>query len=66
MDTKDHIKETNNKMVGKGRTEDHCDLLQYFSQEEKNFLRERTNCANGLVWLSLSLVCEIHYRYSSR
>lgn len=64
MDTKDHTKVANNKIVG-GRTEDHLDLLQYFSQEKK-FLAEKTDCINGVVLLSLSLVCKIHYRYSSR
>lgn len=35
MDIKDHTKVMDNKIVGKGRTEDHFNLLQYFSQEEK-------------------------------
>lgn len=39
MNTKDHTKVKNNKIVG-GRTEDHLDLLQYFLQE--NFLSEKT------------------------
>lgn len=34
MDTKDQTKVTNNKIV-RGRTEDHLDLLQYFSKEKK-------------------------------
>lgn len=50
MDTKNHTKVTNNKIVG-GRTEDHLDLLQYFSQEQ-NFLPENTGCTNGVVLLS--------------
>lgn len=54
MDAKDHTEVRNNKMVGKGRTEDHFDLLQYFSQGEKKFLAERTDSANGLVLLSLT------------
>lgn len=53
MDTKDHTKLMNNKIVGKGRREDHFDLLHYFSQEKKN-LAERTDCASALVLLSLT------------
>lgn len=52
MDTKDHTKVTNNKIVG-GRMEDHLDLLQYFLQEKK-FLAEKTDCINGIVLLSLT------------
>ena len=54
IDTKDHTKVMNNKIVGKGRTEAHFDLLQHFSQEEKKILAERTDCANGLLLLSLT------------
>lgn len=54
MDTKDHTKLMNNKIVGKGRREDHFDLLHYFSQEEKKNLAERTDCASALVLLSLT------------
>lgn len=52
MDTKDHTKVTNNKIVG-GTTEDCLDLLQYFSQEKK-FLAEETDYINGVVLLSLT------------
>lgn len=54
MDAKDQTEVMNNKIAGKGRTEDHFDLLQYFSQEEKKILAERTDCANGLVLLPLT------------
>lgn len=52
MDTKDHTKVTNNKIVG-GRTEDRLDLLLYFSQE-KEFLTEKIDYTNGVVLLSLT------------
>lgn len=52
MDTKDHAKVRNNKIVG-GRTEDHLDLLQYFLQEKK-LLAEKTDCNNSVVLLSLT------------
>lgn len=52
MDTKDHTKVTNNKILGV-RTEDCLDLLQYFSQE-KEFLAEKMDCTNGVVLLSLT------------
>lgn len=54
MDAKGQTEVMNNKIAGKGRTEDHFDLLQYFSQEGKKILAERTDCANGLVLLSLT------------
>lgn len=54
MDTEDHTKVMNNKIVGKGRTQDRFNQLQCFSQEEKKRLAERTDCANSLVLLSLT------------
>lgn len=54
MDAKYHTNVTNNKIVGKRRTEDSFDLLQYLSEEEKKFLAERAGYANVLVLLPLT------------